>query len=194
MTTAAVHFITHPDVVIDPAVPVPRWRLSPRGLDRMRAAARLPWMREARSLYCSREQKALDGAAVLAAALGLEPVSLEGLGENDRSASGFLEREEFERVADEFFARPSESVRGWERAVDAQARVAAAVEEVLAGAPPGNVLIVSHGAVGALLLCRLGGRPISRADDQPPTNGGNYLAFERESRRVLKGWTSLEED
>lgn len=26
-----IHFITHPEVVIDPAVPVPDWTLSPEG-------------------------------------------------------------------------------------------------------------------------------------------------------------------
>ena len=34
-------------------------------------------------------------------------------------------------MADAFFAKPEESVRGWERAVDAQARVAAAVDDIL---------------------------------------------------------------
>ena len=34
---ALVYFITHPDVTIDPAVPVPAWPLSPRGRARMTA-------------------------------------------------------------------------------------------------------------------------------------------------------------
>ena len=49
-----------------------------------------------------------------------------GIGENDRSATGFLPREEFWATADLFFAHPTESIRGWERAIDAQARIVAA--------------------------------------------------------------------
>ena len=36
---SVVYFITHPDVLIDPAVPVPEWPLSPRGRARMQAAS-----------------------------------------------------------------------------------------------------------------------------------------------------------
>src|SRR5262249_27973892 len=38
------------------------------------------------------------------------------LGENDRLATGYLPRLEFEAAVDEFFARPQTSVRGWEPA------------------------------------------------------------------------------
>jgi hypothetical protein len=39
-------FVTHPDVAIDPAVPVPRWPLSPRGRERMNVGLRQPWVHE----------------------------------------------------------------------------------------------------------------------------------------------------
>jgi len=58
-----------------------------------------------------------------------------GLRENDRSATGFLQKQEFEATADAFFAHPHESVRGWEAAVAAQARIVRAVEEILSQAP-----------------------------------------------------------
>ena len=54
-------FITHPNVVIDPAVPVPRWPLSELGRERMRAGLRQPWVREVTAVHCSAEQKAIDG-------------------------------------------------------------------------------------------------------------------------------------
>jgi hypothetical protein len=41
-TTRTVYFITHPDVLIDPSVPVPEWPLSPRGRDRMVLALARP--------------------------------------------------------------------------------------------------------------------------------------------------------
>ena len=156
-----VHFITHPDVVIDPAVPVPDWPLSERGRARMAAALGAPWVSGIRAIHCSTEQKAIDGAAMLAGHLGLPFATHADLGENDRSATGYLPRAEFEATADLFFAHPCESIRGWERAVDAQARTVAAVDRLLAVPPAGDLAIVAHGGVGALLLCALLGEPIS---------------------------------
>ncbi|WP_225768211.1 histidine phosphatase family protein [Inquilinus sp. Marseille-Q2685] len=192
--TRHVHFITHPDVLIDPAVPVPDWPLSERGRERMRAVLDQPWAPRLRSLFCSTERKARDGAAILAAALGLPVTELEDLGENDRSSTGYLPKLEFEATADAFFARPQESVRGWERAADAQRRIVAALDEILRRAPAeGDIAIVSHGGVGALLLCHLENRPISRAADQPAGQGGHHYAFTAEDRRLLHGWQPIDE-
>ena len=189
---AAVHFITHPDVLIDPAVPVPDWGLAPRGVARLEHLAAQPWLRDTRSLFSSAERKARQGAEILAAALALPVTVLPELHENDRSSTGFLPPPEFEGVADAFFAHPHVSVRGWERAVDAQARIVAAMERVLAQAPAGNIAVVAHGAVGTLYLCHLKACAISRTEDQPPTRGGNYFTFERDSRRLLHGWRSID--
>ena len=68
-----VYYISHPDVIKDPAVPVPRWPLSARGLERMTAMLARPWVHGLGAIYCSDEQKALDGAGILAAHLGLQP-------------------------------------------------------------------------------------------------------------------------
>jgi broad specificity phosphatase PhoE len=57
----------------------------------------------------------------------------------------------------------------------------------------GDVAIVAHGGTGTLLLCHLLGVPISRDQDQPPTNGGNYFAFDLLTFRLLHGWRSIEE-
>lgn len=188
-----VHFITHPEVAINPAVPVPDWRLSDRGLDRMRRLLERPWVGAVAAVFSSAERKAGDAAAILAGHRGLPVTVIDGLGENDRSATGYLPRAEFETVADAFFAQPQESVRGWERAVDAQARIVKAVEQAIALAPAaGDIAILSHGGVGALLLCHLTGAPISRAADQPDEGGGNVFAFEAATRRLLWGWRRME--
>lgn len=188
-----VHFVTHPDVVVDPAVPVPDWPLSPRGRERMVRALAGAWVPGVRAVWSSAERKALDGAEILARHLGLPVRVLEALGENDRSATGYLPAPEFEAVADMFFADPHRSVRGWERAADAQRRIVGAAEAVLAAAPAeGDVAIVSHGGVGTLLLCHLRGDAISRAHDQPPNRGGNRFAFDAATRRVLHGWIPID--
>jgi hypothetical protein len=128
---STVYFITHPDVVIDPSVPVPRWPLSPRGRMRMTGVLEQQWASEVRAIYCSTEQKAIDGAAILSEALGVPYTAVPALGENDRSATGYLPGPEFDAVVSEFFRQPEESVRGWERAIDAQSRIVAATMAVL---------------------------------------------------------------
>jgi broad specificity phosphatase PhoE len=187
------YFITHPDVMIDPAVPVPDWALSPRGRARMARALDLPWVAGLRAVWSSTERKARDGAAILAAHLDIAVAELAELGENDRSATGYLPKAEFNSVADRFFAQPEQSVRGWERAIDAQCRIVAAVDHVLmaSAACGGDIAIVSHGGVGTLLLCHLCGDAISRARDQPGKSGGNYFCFDIGTRRPHHGWRSI---
>ena len=184
-----VFFATHPEVAVDPATPVPRWHLTDKGIARMRGFAALQELGELSAVWASGETKAIEAAGILAARFGLPVGVHKGLHENDRSATGFLPPAEFEKVADAFFANPEKSVRGWERAIDAQARVAAAVEDVLTSAPAGNLAVVAHGGVGTLLLCRFLGIPISRELDQPFQ--GHYWAFDRSSRQVLHCWLPI---
>ena len=93
-------YLTHPQVQVDPAVPVPLWGLSEVGRARTRAfAARFDLTGVAR-IVSSTEEKAKETAAILAAACG-RPVELrEAMGENDRSATGYLPEAEFQTMAD----------------------------------------------------------------------------------------------
>jgi broad specificity phosphatase PhoE len=187
------YLITHPNVVISRDVPVPRWPLSELGKQRMRAGLRQPWVRDVTSVYCSTEQKAIDGAEILAGHLRIGFEKVEELGENDRSATGFLPPDEFERVADHFFASPEISVRGWERAIDAQSRIVRAVEAIAkTDKTSGAIAIVSHGAVGTLLYCHLAGEPIDRRRDQPPNGGGNFYGFTLSPGAVHSWWQRID--
>jgi broad specificity phosphatase PhoE len=187
-----VHFITHPEVSIDPAVPVPDWRLSPVGIRRMQLAVLRPWLAAVRSVLCSAERKAMEAADILAHHLGVTPVIVQSLGENDRLATGYLPRSEFEAMADEFFARPQVSIRGWERAIDAQRRIVQAVEQVIATSDGRDIAIISHGAVGTLFLCHLKGVAITRSQDQPGEGGGNVFSFDSADRHLLSGWRRID--
>jgi broad specificity phosphatase PhoE len=190
---STVYFITHPDVVIDPATPVAQWPLSQRGRGRMLKMLENQWISRVGAIYCSTEQKAMDGAAIISEALGIPYTTIPELGENDRSGTGYLSEPEFDAVVDEFFRRPEESVRGWERAVDAQRRIVAGTKAVLGAKPvDGDVAMVAHGGTGTLLLCHLAGVPISRDWDQPRTNGGNYFAFDFMTFGLLHGWRSID--
>ncbi len=193
--TRTVYFITHPNVVISRDVPVPQWSLSELGRARMTRGLSQPWVRSVTSIYASTEQKAIDGAQILAQHLGLDFMQAEGLGENDRSSTGFLEPGEFEAVANEFFKNPNTSVRGWERAIDVQARIVATVERLVSrDATTGAIAIVSHGAVGALLYCHLAGHAIDRRYDQPANGGGNFFHFSLGPTVVYSQWAAIDHD
>lgn len=187
-----LHYVTHPQVAIDPAIPVPRWGLSDVGRARARVAARLPWVAAVRRIVSSDETKAIETATAFAEALAVAVEIRPGLHENDRSATGFLPPPEFEATADRFFAEPTASVRGWERAVDVQTRVAAAVASVLGERETsGDVLFVGHGAAGTLLWCRLAGLAIDRRHDQP-AGGGHRFAFDLATGRPLHPWVAFD--
>jgi broad specificity phosphatase PhoE len=186
---ASVLVVTHPEVNIDPATPVPQWGLSEVGADRMQTFAGSPAVAKLAAIWSSAETKAVEAAGILSATLSLSARVEPDLHENDRSATGYLVEAEFQKMADAFFANPEQSVRGWERAVDAQARMAAAVDRCLAASSPGDVAIVGHGGVSALLLCKLLGEPIARAFDQP--FAGCYWTFDRETREVTARWKPI---
>jgi broad specificity phosphatase PhoE len=189
---ATIIFITHPEVVIDPAVPVPQWPLSDKGRGRMKQFAAAPVLKDVRALYCSGERKAIDGAEILAERLVL-PVNIdEDLGENDRSSTGYIAPPEFWQVVDEFFAKPEESVRGWERAADAQARILQAVERIARADAKGDIALVAHGGVGTLLLARLSNAGNARAFAQPHGGGGCYFTIDRERLTLRQGWRVID--
>lgn len=183
-------FISHAEVEIDPAVPVPDWGLSAKG--RARHMAFSERCRGITAIFCSAEQKARDGAGILAQKVSAVPQVIEDLHENDRSATGFLPGPEFESVADAFFANPGDSVRGWERAVDAQARIVRTVKALVASdRTAGTIAVVAHGGVGALLRAHLLGSPISRRHDQTG-GGGNVLRVGLPDWRLIEGWVPME--
>lgn len=177
MAERRLFFITHADVEIDPDVPVPEWGLNPRGRKRHQAFARHPCLAGVRSVWSSTERKALDGADITAQHLKVPQHSRVDLHENDRSSTGYLKEAEFQATADAFFANPDDSVRGWEPAADAQARVVAALQDVIAKAPSGDIAVIGHGGIGCLLLCHVLGEPISRRNDQAGRGGGNYVSI-----------------
>ncbi|MDH3265138.1 MAG: phosphoglycerate mutase family protein [Paracoccaceae bacterium] len=182
-------YLTHPEVVIDPAIPVAEWGLTPAGAARaMALAERLPGGDI--HVASSAERKALETAWPLAAHLGIDVEVRPAMHENDRSATGFLPGPEFEEAANAFFASPEESVRGWERAADAQARILREVSEVLAAQASRSLIFAGHGGVGTLLLCALAGRQISREWDQK--GSGQWFAFDPASRKALTDWAPLE--
>lgn len=189
---ATVYFVTHPEVVIDPQVPVPDWGLSPIGRARIAGFCRRPELAGVTDVFSSDERKAMDCAEAFRHAWGLPFVTREDLRENDRSATGYVAPPRFWEIVDRFFGEPDTSILGWETAWDAQARIKAGVVACIAARRgAGDLVIFAHGGVGTLLLCDLLGEPISRRHGQPIGGGGCYFAFEMASRSLRHGWRDI---
>lgn len=186
-----IRYLTHPQVAIDPAVPVPDWGLSDAGRARVAAVAGASSLPGTTRIVSSAERKARETAAPIAERLGIAVEIRPAMHENDRSATGFLPPEEFERVADAFFARPDASIRGWEIARAAQERIVAEFRHAIQDLT-GDVLIVGHGGVGTLLWCALAGKPIDRRHDQGPGGGGNVFAVDPATLRPVSTWQPME--
>ncbi|MEM8870477.1 MAG: histidine phosphatase family protein [Pseudomonadota bacterium] len=195
-------YLTHPQVRMDPSVPVPQWGLSDEG--RTRCVAVAGRLTEVGRVVSSRERKAVETAELLAAGRPFD--TFEDLGENDRSATGFLPQTEFEAMADLFFAKPEESAKGWERAVDVQSRVVARLQSLIsehtavaaetaqdATVPqrPGHLVVCGHGAAGTLAYCYFAGLAIDRRHDQMP-GGGCFFDMELPHTKPSQGWRRME--
>lgn len=154
------------------------WRLSEQG--RADTARLADWLQSTdgspqryRAIATSPEPKAAETAEILGRAMGLDVLTLEGLGEHDRSNVPMMRTPEFVSAVANFFRRPSQVVLGRESARGALKRFEKAVNELLdryphdeSGAPGSNdLLIVTHGTVLALWLeayCEMDGYTVWR--------------------------------
>lgn len=187
-----IYFLTHPQVVIDPAVPVPRWPLSEVGRRRAHLFADRLTDGAVTAVWSSSERKALDGGAIIAGRLGVQHRIDPELGENDRSATGYIAPPEFWEVVAAFLGKPDESVRGWETARHAQRRIVTALHRLARDEPTrGDIVVVSHGGVGELLMAHLQGVEIGAQDRPQHAGGGCWIEIDRASFDVLAGWTNI---
>lgn len=190
-------YLTHPQVRMDPEVPVPLWGLSGEGRQRAEVFAARRVVPAGSFVFSSRETKALELAEIVAAEAGTPVLADHLMGENDRSATGFLPPALFEEMADRFFAEPEVSADGWEKAADAQSRIVETVLAALKSVPPDTpVIFCGHGAVGTLLKCHLGQRKIARSEDQSRhghCGGGNAFLFDVAGTALHSEWMAMED-
>ena len=149
--------IKHAAPAVAPGVPPEEWVLSDVGRRRCPALAEAVRPYAPAAVVASVEPKASETGRVVAAGLGVPFETADGLHEHDRSNVPHLPSREFISLIEVFFRKPAERVLGRESADEALARFERAVSDVLARYPDGNVAVVSHGTVLALLLAKHGG-------------------------------------
>ena len=125
------------------------WPLSEHGLKQVQSLAQQPFWSEVKAIISSDELKAVSTVDRIAFDRKVPLFMHPGLRELKRTPEWL---DDYEARVLEVFQKPAESVGGWERAADAQARILATVEELIAKYDPEPFAIVSHGMVMALLL------------------------------------------
>lgn len=178
---------------MDPEIPVPEWVLSDIGRARVEALERRRWVSDLTRIVSSSESKAIQTAEILANAANTDLVVevRPKTGEIDRSSTGYLSHDAHDAQANRLFASPHESADGWERAVDAQARMIEALQDLLNGGEA-NTAVVGHGGVGTLWWCHLAGTEISRRHDQ--SRGGSLYSIDLAGGRPGGPWVEFEDE
>jgi len=150
--------IKHAMPALEPDVPSRDWHLSDVGRARCiplaaRLAAYTPTI-----IAASAEPKATETGRIVAERLAAPIEIVADLHENDRTSLGWLDSDELEVTIARFFAEPDRRIMGNETADEADARFAAAVADVCARHPQGNIVVVAHGTVITLFVARRAGR------------------------------------
>lgn len=147
--------IKHASPQLEPDQPPERWHLSDDGKAKCESLAKHLAAYSPAVVVTSDETKAIETGQIVAERLGVRHHSAPDLYEHDRSNVPQLRSAEFISMIELLFRRPNELVLGKETAVAALSRFRSALDEVLAEHPEGNVAVVSHGTVIALLLEKL---------------------------------------
>jgi broad specificity phosphatase PhoE len=150
--------VKHAPPGVVPDVPPERWVLSDEGRRCCIPLAEALRPHQPAALVSSLEPKAAETGQLVAARLGLSFATADGLQEHDRGNVPHLRSREFISMMEVFFRKPGELVLGRETAGEALRRFEAAVGRVLTDHPDGNVAVVSHGTVIALLVAKYGQR------------------------------------
>ena len=141
---------SQPQIIQD--LPAAQWRLSDEGRRRNAVLAERLAAYQPAAVVASREPKAMETGYTVASILDTQFTTAEELHEHDRSDVGWLGAADFEAAVARFFAHPTELVFGRETADQACERFAAAVDAAVAAHPSGNLGLVAHGTVIALLV------------------------------------------
>lgn len=149
--------IRHSQSQPEPARPASQWPLTQAGRQRCVALAERLAAYAPDVIVTSRERKADETGALVAAQLGLPAMAADGLHEHLREHVGWLPNPAFEQAVTAFFTRPDDLVFGEETAGQAGARFDTAVRDVLAAHPGQTVAVVSHGTVITLFVAQHAG-------------------------------------
>ncbi|MBI3732053.1 MAG: histidine phosphatase family protein [Chloroflexi bacterium] len=128
------------------------WPLSQTGEQQVKQLAAQPFWDEVTAIVSSTEMKAIATVQGIAFEHSIPLFTHDGLRELRRTP-GLIDN--YSERAQQVFEKPAISIGNWERAADAQARIMACLDELIARFGQSPFAVVSHGMVLALLLAAL---------------------------------------
>jgi len=143
---------------INESVPAREWNLSDEGRTRAKKIVEKLIEYHPEVIVSSDEPKAQQTAKIISEGLGLKYSVMKDLHEHDRRRVPFLDKDEFQTLVQEFFAKPDALVFGNETANQALVRFCGAVNSMLEYSDAKTILIVSHGTVISLFVSWLTGQ------------------------------------
>jgi broad specificity phosphatase PhoE len=146
--------VKHAAPEVDPNVPSEQWRLSEKGRASCMPLAASLGSYSPLVVVSSEEPKAAETAELVATALKVPWETAPGLHEHNRSNVPHMRSGDFISTMELLFRKPQQLVLGRETASGALKRFQNAIDDVLERHPAdkGNVAVVTHGTVIALLL------------------------------------------
>lgn len=149
--------IKHSKPFVDPQLASHKWKLSDEGRERCAALVDMVKPHAPAFIVASTEPKAEETAKILAEKLAIPFETAAGLQEHDRSNVPHMESREFISHMALFFKQPERLVLGKESAQQALDRFSAAANDAMQKHAEGNLAIVTHGTVLALLIASKSG-------------------------------------
>nr|WP_320142055.1 histidine phosphatase family protein [uncultured Cohaesibacter sp.] len=191
-----VRYLIHPQVLQDSSSPSSAWQLDDTGHAYAEAFAASGLLEGTAYIFSSSQSMARQTASIIGERLSVQPVADAEMDESDNWVTGILPKTGLLARFKQIFCKPQDlAAEGGEAAMDAQDRIAAAylsaMERVLTSGMHGDVLMVGHGRVGALLFCYLAGQGIGQEFTPPPA--GYYFTYDWGARKMLHGWQAMEE-
>ena len=182
-----MYFITHPEIIPDPSLPLSLWDYSDSGAERWEKILKKLWIKNIEKIYSSPQQRARKAAQQMADELHYELHVRDDLDAVGGSNPEKLSPEARAAGMQLFYKFPQQNMNGWEKATDAQKRIIHAIEEILKESPGlEHVAVVCHEDLGNLLICDFKQIPIQKL--YYLEIGARFFYEEG----ICKGWEMLE--
>jgi broad specificity phosphatase PhoE len=180
-------YITHPEVTVDPEVPIDQWELSEEGFDSVERLLEWDLFDEVDYVYTSEEKKAYTVAEQIKRKCGIDYAKIKDLGEMDRSSTGVISpKEKYMEAVKSAYENPASGINGWESHLAVMLRNAKVIEELAKNHKDKTIMIVGHGGAGTTIKCFI--KKILPNFSEDPQETGCYFIANLDKWEVIQDW------
>ncbi len=182
-------YITHPEVIINPAIAIDEWVLSPLGWDRVEKLLALKFWQEVEKVYTSSEPKAYMIGEKVSKKYGIELEKISDLREIDRSATGIISPlSDYMQVVQLSYENIKEMAKGWESISNVMLRNSNAVEMLKTKYNGKTFVIIGHGCAGTTIKCHI--KKVNPTFQEDPQKTGCYFIANLDTNEIIQDWST----